>query len=294
MRKEVVVWIVLSLIWGSTWIFIKLGLRELPPITFAGLRFLIAGLVLLAIVWWRRAKLPRERRQLGWLVGTGMVSITLNYALIFWGEMRISSGLAAVLQAMIPVFGLLIAHHFLPTERLSRSKLVGVVVGFAGVAVIFYDQVGIDGWAAIEGSLALLFSSFCVALGNVLVKSKLQRLDPAVIAAGQMCFGFPPLLVVGWWYEGSPLALRWTSLAFFSLLYLALIGSALAFLLYYWLVARIEVTQTMLISLVIPVVALLIGAVTIGERLTISILVGSVTILAGIAIILRPERRAFI
>lgn len=294
MRKEVVVWIFLSLIWGSTWIFIKLGLEELPPITFAGLRFLIAGIVLLAIVWWRRVSLPRERGQVGWLFGTGLISITLNYALIFWGEMRISSGLAAVLQAMIPVFGILIAHRFLPTERLSRRKLAGVVVGFAGVAIIFYDQVGIDGWAAIEGSLALLLSSFCVALGNVAVKSKLQRLEPEIIAAGQMCFGFPPLLLIGWWWEGSPLTLRWTSFAVFSLLYLALIGSALAFLLYYWLVARIEVTQTMLISLVIPVVALLIGAVTIGEQLTISILVGSATILVGIAIILRPERKVLI
>ncbi|MFZ4984035.1 MAG: DMT family transporter [Blastocatellia bacterium] len=290
MKKVAAVWIVLSLIWGSTWIFIKLGLRDLPPITFAGLRFLVAGLVLLVIVRCRRVLVPRDPRQLYWLAGTGIISITINYALVFWGETRIPSGLAAVLQAMIPVFGLLIAHHLLPTEPLSKRRLLGVLVGFAGVAVIFYDQTRIDGWAAVQGSFALLFSSLCIALGNVLVKSKLQHVDPAVIAACQMNFGFPPLLLAGWLWEGNPFALRWTMLAALSLLYLALVGSALAFLLYYWLVARVEVTKTMLISLVIPVVALLIGAVVAGERLTLSILAGSVTILIGIGIILRKER----
>jgi len=290
MKKVAAVWVLLSLIWGSTWIFIKVGLRDLPPITFAGIRFLIAGGVLLAIVSWQKLTIPRDRRQLGWLVGTGLISITVNYGLVFWGETRIPSGLAAVLQAMIPVFGLLIAPYFLPAEGLTRQRLAGVLVGFTGVAVIFYEQTGIDGWGAAQGSLALLLSSLCTALGNVLVKSKLQHLDPTIIAAGQMVFGFPPLLLFGWWLEGSPVQLQWTSTAILSLLYLALIGSALAFMLYYWLVTRIEVTTTMMISLVIPVIALLIGAVAVGERLTFSILAGSLIIIAGISIILRSGR----
>ncbi|MGA1368205.1 MAG: DMT family transporter, partial [Blastocatellia bacterium] len=114
-----VVWVVLILIWGSTWIFIKLGLRDLPPITFAGLRFLIAALVLWAIALSRRARLPcrgAEWRVLAW---SGLIAIGLNYGLIFWGEVRITSGLAALLQATIPVFGLLIAHWYLPSERIT-------------------------------------------------------------------------------------------------------------------------------------------------------------------------------
>jgi drug/metabolite transporter (DMT)-like permease len=286
MKKVVIVWILLSLIWGSTWIFIKLGLRELPPLTFAGLRFLVASFALAAIVLLRGVRLPREPHQLFWLAGTGMISITINYGLVFWGETRIPSGLAAVLQATIPVFGIVIAHYLLPTERLTWRKLAGIVTGFTGVGIIFFDQIRIDGRAGLEGSLALLLSSFCIASGNVLIKSTLQRLDPAVIAAGQMLCGFPPLLLAGWWWEGNPLALRWTPLSIFSLFYLALVGSAVAFLLYYWMVARIEVTKTMLISLVIPVVALIIGAVTVGEQITISILLGSLAILSGIAMIL--------
>ena len=290
MNKAILVWVVLSLIWGSTWIFIKLGLRDLPPVTFAGLRFLVACLVLWGVVLVRRVVMPREARIWLLLAGTGIVSISLNYGLIFWGEMRITSGLAAVLQSTIPVFGIVIAHHYLPTERISLRKLAGIGLGFVGVSLIFYDQMWIDGRTGFEGSVALIFSSICVAWGNVLVKSKLPHLDPALLAAGQMLFGFPPLLLLGWWWEGSPFELHWSTLSLVSLGYLALVGSALAFLLYYWLVARIEVTKTMLISLVTPVVALIIGALAIGERITWSILVGSLTILAGISTIVYTAR----
>lgn len=294
MRKAILVWVVLSLIWGSTWIFIKLGLRDIPPITFAGLRFLIASLVLAGVVIGRRARLPRDGRTWRLLAGTGMVSITLNYGLIFWGEMRITSGLAAVLQATIPVFGILLAHHYLPTERLTWRKLAGIATGFAGIAIIFSEQIGHPGESGLEGSLALLLSSICVAWGNVLVKAKLPHLDPAVLAAGQMTFGFVPLLLLGWWWEGSPQGIRWSPLALGSLLYLAVIGSALAFLLYYWMVTRIEVTRTMLISLVTPVVALLIGALAIGEPVSVAVLFGSGAIISGIALIVwnGPRRRS--
>ena len=159
------------------------------------------------------------------------------------------------------------------------------------MAGIFYDELSIDGVAGLQGGLALLVSSLCVAYGNVLVKARLTQLDPSVLAGSQMVFGFVPLLAVGWWMEGSPFQLRWTPLAIGSLVYLSLIGSALAFLLYYWLVIRVEVTRTMLISLIIPVVALLVGNLTIGERLTSTILIGALAILAGISLIVFPHRR---
>jgi drug/metabolite transporter (DMT)-like permease len=291
MGSVTIVWVVLTLIWGSTWIFIKLGLRDLPPITFAGLRFLIAAAVLCAIALSRRARLPRGRDEWSVLAWSGLIAIGFNYGLIFWGEVRISSGLAALLQSTIPVFGLLLAHWYLPTERMTVRKLLGVLTGLAGVGVIFYDQLQVDGVAALQGGLALLLSSVCVAYGNVLVKARLTQLDPSVLAASQMVFGCVPLLILGWWMEGSPWQVSWTPLAVVSLTYLALIGSALAFLLYYWLVIRIEVTRTMLISLVIPVVALLLGYLTMGERLSSTILLGSGSILGGISLILFPYRR---
>jgi drug/metabolite transporter (DMT)-like permease len=285
MNQALIVWIILSLIWGSTWSFIKIGLRDLPPITFAGVRFLIAAAILWLIVLLRSGSMPRKRRD--WLIiaWTGLIAFAVNYGLIFWGEQHITSGLAAVLQTTIPAFGLVIAHFYLPSERITTGKSAGVVLGIAGVSLLFYDQLKIEGTAALWGSAALVLSAACVAYSNVLVKVYCQHLDPAALAAGQMIFGFAPLLAVGAFWEGNPFLLRWTLQAVISTLYLAFAGSALAFMLYYWLVKRIEVTKTMLIALVTPVIALLIGTVALNERVTWRIGAGSAAILSGISLI---------
>lgn len=290
MNSSLLVWLVLCVIWSSTWVFIKLGLRDLPPVTFAGLRFLVAAAILWLIVFIRRRPVPRDRRNWALLAWTGLIAFALNYGLIFWGEQRITSGLAAVLQALIPVFGLIFAHYHLPAERITLRKILGAGLGLAGVGLIFYDQMQLESVAALHGSAALIGSSICVAYANVLVKARLQHLDPATLAAGQMLCGFVPLLVVGALWEGNPLALRWTPQAWLALIYLALIGSAVAFLLYYWLVRRVAVTKTMLIALVTPVLALLIGKLTFDERITWRIAAGSVAILAGIALIIVQRR----
>jgi drug/metabolite transporter (DMT)-like permease len=285
MNQALIVWIILSLIWGSTWSFIKIGLRDLPPFTFAGIRFLIAAAILWLIVLLRSDSMPRKRGD--WLIiaWTGLIAFAVNYGLIFWGEQHITSGLAAVLQATIPTFGLVIAHVYLPEERITPRKLVGVVLGIAGVSLLFYDQLKIEGTAALWGSAALVLSAVCVAYSNVLVKARCQHLSPAALAAGQMIFGFAPLLAIGTIWEGNPLLLRWTQQAVISTLYLAFAGSALAFLLYYWLVKKIDVTKTMLIALVTPVIALLIGTVALNEKVTWRIGAGSAATLSGISLI---------
>lgn len=130
----------------------------------------------------------------------------------------------------------------------------------------------------------------CRAYSNVLVKARCQHIEPAALAGGQMIFGLVPLLAVGAVWEGSPFSLQWTWLALGSLGYLALIGSALAFLLYYWLVRKVDVTKTMLIALVTPIIALLIGVLTLGEKVTWRVAVGSAAILAGISLIVVQRR----
>src|SRR5215510_11172189 len=123
MTTPVLVWLILSGIWGSTWLFIKLGLEDLPPISFAGIRFVIAFSVLAAVIFARRLPIPRKARDWRMIAFTGFLSFTLNYGLLFWGEQHVSSGLAAVLQATIPLFGLVIAHQFLPSERMTAIKV---------------------------------------------------------------------------------------------------------------------------------------------------------------------------
>jgi drug/metabolite transporter (DMT)-like permease len=290
MNLNLAVWLLLCLIWGSTWIFIKLGLDDWPPFTFAAMRFLLASVILWLMVLVRRDSLPRTRRDWMLIAWLGVSSFALNYGLVFWGENRIPSGLTAVLQSMIPAFGMVAAHYILPNERITAAKLVGVALGIAGVAVIFADQMNIAGTSALWGCAAIIVSALVVAYTNVVVKLRCGHLQIAPTVAGQMTFGMIPLFVVGWFVEGSPMNLRWTPQAAGSLIYLAVIGSVTAFLLYYWLVKRVDVTKTMLISLVTPVIALLIGWLVRGEGLSWRLAIGSAAIISGISLIVVRRR----
>jgi drug/metabolite transporter (DMT)-like permease len=284
-KLPVIVWLILAFIWGSTWLFIKLGLEDLPPFTFAGIRFVIAALILSTIIVIRRRPLPKDWRDWVLIAGTGVLAFSINYGLLFWGENRTSSGLAAILQTIIPVFGLVLAHLHLPEERITLPKLFGVVLGIAGVAIIFSNQMETGGASAFQGSVAIVVGAFGAAYSNVLIKSRGGHLDYAVLAGGQMVCGLVPLLTIGILFEGNPLRLRWTPLALLSLFYLAIVGSAVAFLLYYWLVKHMEVTRTMLIALFTPLLAVSLGMIVRGEELTWRIAAGGACIMAGIGVI---------
>jgi drug/metabolite transporter (DMT)-like permease len=285
--KARLVWLVLCVIWGSTWLFIKLGLENLPPITFAGIRFVIASAILFLLVRARGLTLPTAARDWRLLVFTGVLSFSFNYGLVFWGEQHISSGLAAVLQATLPAFGLVIAHFHLPGERMTWSKIFGVVLGFLGVAVVFSNQLAIAGGKALAGCIALVLSALFAAYSNVLVKAYGRNLDPAILSGGQMFFGLIPLLLVGIPLEGNPFRFHWTPMAVVALLYLAVVGSVIAFSLYYWLVRHVDVTKTMLISLITPVVAVVLGMVVLGEDLSWRTVAGGIMIMVGVRFVTR-------
>jgi drug/metabolite transporter (DMT)-like permease len=283
--KPRLVWLLLCLIWGSTWLFIKLGLDDLPPFIFAGVRFVIAAAILFAIIKARRLSLPRARADWRLLAVTGVLSFSFNYGLVFWGEQYVSSGLAALLQAMIPAFGLVIAHFYLPGERMTPIKIVGIVMGVAGVGVVFSNQLTMAGPRAFAGCAGLVFGSACAAYANVLVKARGNKLDPAILAGGQMVFGLVPLLVVGFLLEGNPLNFHWTRMAIIALFYLAIVGSVIAFLSYYWLVQHMEVTKTMLIALVTPVIAVALGVIVLHEQLNWRTFAGGAMIMSGIGLV---------
>jgi drug/metabolite transporter (DMT)-like permease len=289
--KARIVWLILCGIWGSTWLFIKLGLADLPPFTFAGIRFVLASLILGLMIFARGVRWPRTRAEWTLIAVSGALQFALNYGLVFWGEQYISSGLAAVLQSTFPVFGFLIAHMYLPYERMTTAKLIGVLLGFCGVVVIFSDQLSIAGQMALLGSVALVASAFFGSYSNVLVKAYGQKIDPQVLAAGQMICGFPPLLILGLLTEGNPFRFHWTWMAVMSLAYLVIVGSVVAFALYYWLVRHMDVTNTMLIALVTPVVAVILGMIVLHEKLNWRLFAGGACIISGIGLIILQKQK---
>jgi drug/metabolite transporter (DMT)-like permease len=283
-RLAGVVWLTLCGIWGSTWLAIKLGLRDLPPITFAGIRFALAGAVLFAIIGLRGISLPRSRRDWILLGYTGLLTITINYALVFWGEQYISSGLAALLSATVPLFGLPLAHRYLQTEPLTLWKAVGVLLGLVGVAIIFSGELGIGGPIAFSASVGIIIAALATAHAGVLIKAGGTHIEPSVLAGVQMVGGCIPLLVAGIALEGSPFRFHWTHLAIATLAYLTILGSVVAFLMYYWLIRHTQVSRVLMIPLVTPLIAVLFGVFFAGETIGWHTALGGAAIIGGVAL----------
>ncbi len=282
-----VAWLTLCIVWSSTWLVIKIGLRDLPPISYAGIRFVIAVIVLLAVSVGRVRLLPQRRSDYVLLAFTGVLMFAVNYGLLFWGELHVSSGLAAVLQATIPIFGMVFAHLMLPDEPMRLQKLTGSLLALGGVAIICARLLGFNGVMAFWGGLGIVFGAAGAAFSNVLLKARVLQVAPAMIAAWQMIFGTAPLLVTGFIVEGNPFRFHWTALSIFCLLYLAVIGSALAFLLLYWLLPRMTVTRLQTISLITPPGAVALGWAVGGEKFSLWSLVGACFVLAGVWMIFR-------
>src|SRR6266700_7366773 len=148
-------WLTLCVVWSSTWLAIKIGLRDLPPISFVAIRFLIAIIVLLAVSLGRAHLLPRRRNDYVVLAITGILMFAVNYTLLFWAELYVSSGLAAVLQATIPIFGMMFAHLMLPDEPMCLRKLVGSLLALGGVTIICARLLGFNGPMAFWGGLGI-------------------------------------------------------------------------------------------------------------------------------------------
>ncbi len=292
-RLALVVWLCLCAIWGSTWLAIKLGLRDLPPLSFAGFRFAAAALVLFGVAALRGYRLPTASRDWVLLAYTGLLTITLNYGLVFWGEQYISSGLAAVLSATVPLFGLPLAHRYLASEPLTRRKVAGVLLGVVGVAIVCSGQLGVGGPLAFWASLGIIFAALATAHAGVLIKAGGTHMEPSVLAGVQMAGGCIPLLLGGLLLEGNPLDFHWTSMAWAALAYLTILGSVIAFLLYYWLIRHTEVTWVMMIPLVTPLVAVAFGVLFGGEMVGWHTALGGTAIIGGVALaVLRLNRNS--
>ena len=282
----------LCVIWSSTWLAIKVGLEDLPPLSFAALRFAIAIVALFAFSMATRVRLlPQRREDYTLLAVTGAIMFALNYGLLFWGELHVSSGLAAVLQSTIPMFGMIFAHWLLPAEPLRWQRMVGALVATSGVALICGRLLDRGGVLAFWAGLGILVGAAGASLSNVLLKRRALQLAPAMIAAWQMIFGLIPLLALGLVFEGNPVGFHWTGKAVFCLLYLAIIGSALTFLLLYWLLPQMGSTDLQTIALITPPGAVGFGWLLGGETFSLSHLFGAALVLAGVWMIFRKLDR---
>ena len=260
-------------------------MQDLGPLTFAGTRFILAAVCLVAICGVWRLKFIPQKKDVWPLALSGFFIFTVNYALVFWGELHVSSGLASVLQASIPLSGMFFAHFMLQDEPLEKSKIIGALVATLGIAIICQRLLEVHGFFSLWGGVGIVVGGASMAFANVLLKQRKIKLPPAAVAAWQMILGLPPLLVLALILEGNPFAQHWTWQAALCIFYLAIIGSSLAFILLYWIMPRTTTTKLQTIALVTPPGAVLLGWLLAGEVLSPWAGVGAIFVMAGIWLI---------
>lgn len=282
---KIIVWLILCLIWGTTWLFIKVGLEDLPPLSFASLRFIIALIVVASIIFLKKIPLPKNKSQWKLLAITGILQFSINYSLVFWSELYISSGLAAVLQAMIPVFGLVLAAVYLPQEKITWLKITALALGILGVSIVFIEQLQVNSFMAFAGSVGIVLGAFAAAYASILTKAKGGSMHPATLVFGQMLCGILPIIIMALVKEGSPFKYNYSAMAIISVLYLSILGTVLTFWLYYWLLDKIESTKAMTIALVTPLIAVVCGSIFLDEKLLPQTIIGGFLILTSVGLI---------
>jgi drug/metabolite transporter (DMT)-like permease len=287
--RVALVWVITCLIWSTVWLFIKLGVRDVPPVTFAAARLLIAILVMVPVTLVMKIPLPRDPREWRLIAGTGVILLGLNYALLNWGLQHVSSGLTAVLQSATPAFALVFSHLLLHDERMTARKVTGLLLGMLGITIIFWDQLTFGG-RALSGSIAVTLGAVCVAFAYVMVRRSGRRLHPSVITTGQMLTAFVPLTIYGVAVEGNPLAINWTPTAITSALYLALLGSVVAAWLNYWLLSRVGAVNLLVMGLVEPIIAIMLGAWWLNETMNTRAIVGGAVILFSVVLTMKQEK----
>jgi drug/metabolite transporter (DMT)-like permease len=273
----------LAFIWGSTWLVIKVGLADLPPFLAAGLRFALAAGVLAVVARARRIPFPRDRREHVLLLGVGTTMFWASYGIVYWAEQYIPSGLTAVLFATHPFFTLILAHLILATERVTARKALGVAIGFLGVLLVFRGNLTLDHPRGATAAAVLLLSPLASAMGNVTVKRWGTHLHPFQLSILPMAYGAAALLASSLAVERGA-RVEWSPVAMGSVLYLAILGSVVAFVGYYTLLREVAVTTLNLMSYVYPVVAVVLGYLILGEVLDRLALAGATFVLAGIAV----------
>lgn len=279
-------------VWGSTWLVIKIGLVDLPPFHFAALRMTFAC-ALMAPVALRRGCTWPGRAETVWIAVSGWLQIGVSYALIFAGEQWIDSALAAILFCTFPIWVGLFAHAFLPGEPLTKRALGASALGLSGVAVIQWPAVGAALSARpgplLYGGLCVMGSAIASALSNVINKRHFAAVPPDLNVWAQTLVGSAFLWALALVFERAA-ALRWTPASVLALSYLAVFGTALAFAGLFWLLPRVPVAVIGTIPLTDTVVAVLLGAAILGERLSARALAGGLLILIGVRLAATPAR----
>lgn len=282
-RLDWLIFLALGFMWGSSYLFIKLAVDDFGTFTLVALRLIVGTALLWAVVLFARQPLPRERRVYGHLLVMAIINITIPFLLITWAEQSVESSLAAILTAPVPLFAIVLSALFLHDEPMRVNGVVGLVVGFVGVVIIVSGGLTGEG-SSLAGEIALLGAAFSYACGAVYSRRNVRGLPPMVPAVLQVTFAALITGVIALAFE-RPWTAQPDAEAVFSILWLGVLGSGLAYLAVFRLFAHWGATRTTLVAYVIPPIGIALGYLVLQEPIDAGIVVGTALVIAGIGLV---------
>ena len=273
----------LSLLWGGAFYFIEIGLRGFPPNTLVFLRMALAVPPMLIALKIAGNRLPTDRKSWTQLFVLGVINAALPFILFFWGQTKIESGLASVLNATTPLWGVITAHFLTRDEKATPARICGVLLGMAGIIVMVGSEAlgGMSG--SVLGQIACLLATLCYAFAAVYARSLSQStMTPLVVATGQVITAaiimLPVMLIVDQpWQLSTPGLDAWA-----GALGLAIPSTAIAYIFYFRLIDRAGASNAMLVAFIMPVVAIILGVFALGESLQPRQIAGTALIICGL------------
>ena len=284
-RFDWFLFILLGFFWGSSYLFIKIGVEAgLQPFTLVAARLFFGLLLLGAVVAIAREQLPRQPRMYGHLVMMGFFSVALPFMLITWAEQSVDSSLAAVLTGAVPLFVIPFAAILLPTEKITLNAVIGIAIGLVGVAVVVgFNPASLAG-TELVAQLALIGAAASYALGGVYARRNVQGLRPMIPALFQVLFALvmtaiPAILLERPW-QGTL-----TTNAIIAVIWLGLLGSGAAYLIFFRLLRSWGATRTSLVAYLLPIWGLVLGAIVLSEPIDVRLIAGTALVIAGIGLV---------
>ena len=278
-----VIFLLLGFIWGSSYLFIKLAVDDFGTFTLVALRLIVGGILLWIVIRVAGQELPRDRRIYGHLIVMAIINITIPFLLITWAEQSVESSLAAILTSPVPLFTIVLSALFLPDEPMRVNGLIGLIVGFIGVVII--TSRGLTGaGSSLIGEIALLGAALSYAAGAVYSRRNVRGVPPMIPAVFQVTFAAIIVGVLAIILE-RPWEARPDAQAVFSILWLGILGSGIAYLFVFRLFAHWGATRTTLVAYLLPVVGIVLGYIVLAEPVDARLIVGTGLVIAGVALV---------
>jgi drug/metabolite transporter (DMT)-like permease len=275
--------LIICLLWGSSWAAVKLGLETVPPFLSLGIRFSIASIILGLVILVRRLDVPTDKKFWKLVFILCSTSFTIPFVLIYWAQIQVNSGLASVLFATFPLWVAIFSHFFLPDERMTPQRVVGMVLGFLGIVVIFNNGFLNVSRTTLLGMSALIIGAIIQAFGLIALRRFGKHMHPVMLNFWPMLLSAVILFAVSIGTEDYSTVL-FDIKAIGSLVYLSIFCTVVTFVIYFWLVKHIEAVILSLSAFITPVIAVFIGVIMMGEGFTPTAYIGSTIVLIGVAV----------